>query len=60
MAKRDYDFGKRIQRRNAKAQADREAVDEAVRSYAGQMMCERCHTEQDHADYCRVCGLARF
>ena len=79
MAKRDYDIGKRIQRRNAQAEADRKAVSEAIdaaetrreeiydrpnrrvmREYIGLMMCERCHTEQDDAPECRVCGQERF
>ena len=63
MANRDYDFGKRIQRSNAKAEADAEAVREAVRelrTYGGLMQCERCHTEQDYAPECRVCGQEAF
>ena len=58
MAKRDYDFGKRMQRHNAKADADREAVSEAIRSYAGLNMCDRCGTEQEDTDRCIVCGAS--
>ena len=55
--KRDYDFGKRIQRRNAKADFDREAVREAIRGFDGLTICDRCHTEQDATPTCRVCGM---
>jgi hypothetical protein len=59
MAKRDYDFGKRIQRSNAKADADRQQVVEAISRYHGLWMCERCSTEQEHSEHCHVCGEAR-
>jgi hypothetical protein len=55
MAKRDYDFGKRIQRSNAKAEADRAEVREAMRSYAGLVLC-RCGAEQEDAPECVRCG----
>ena len=63
------DLETRIQRNNAKAAADRKAMQDladraeeraAMRSYGGLMQCERCHTEQDDAPECRVCGMESF
>ena len=51
--KRDYDFGKRIQRSNARADADRDAVHEVLDALT-------YPREKRNPDACGACGAVGF